>query len=184
MLAIYRSLLYLYPSAYRDEFAEEMISVFREMQAGMERKGLLPRAMACSLEVAGLLRGALREHVQNIIGSQGYSIFPSRRLTMHSEFRFPKTTVPLMAIILGGIIMAIDKARAIQASVPYANPRIGPVQPVYLAALPSLLLIVVIAGVAGAIGWAALFALQRSGVQRFSKIDPLRDPRSSTKLSA
>ena len=100
---------------------------------------------------------------------------------MHSDFRFPKATAPLMVVILAGIVMAIDRAKEIAAAVPYANPRIGPVQPVHLVALPSLLLIVVIAGIAGAIGWAMLFALQRSGVQRFSKIDPLQDAHSSTR---
>ena len=183
MLAIYRTLLYLYPSAYREEYDEEMMAVFYEAQAGMARKSFARRATVCVREVGGLLRGALREHARNIVGSQGYSIFPSRRLTMHSEFRFPKTTAPLMAVILAGIILAIDKAKEVQASVPYANPGIGPVQPVHMVALPSLLLIVVIAGVAGAIGWMILFALQRSGIQRFSKIDPSGGHRSGTKLS-
>ena len=91
---------------------------------------------------------------------------------MRSEFRFPRATVTLMVILLAGVIMAIDKARAIQASVPYSHPQIGPIHPVHLAALSSLLLILVAAGIAGSIGWAVLFALKLSGVQRFSSIGP------------
>ena len=33
MITFYRCLLYLYPSLYRQEFAEEMVSVFRDAQA-------------------------------------------------------------------------------------------------------------------------------------------------------
>jgi hypothetical protein len=100
---------------------------------------------------------------------------------MRSDFRFPKTTVTLMLIILAGVIMAIDKARAIQASVPYSHPVVGPIQPVHLVALSSLLLILVGAGVLGAIGWAILFALHQSGVQRFSTLNPFRSQGSDTK---
>jgi len=184
MLAIYRSLLYLYPSGYRDEYGEEMMSVFYEVQAEMGKKGSMSRVVACVREAGGLLRGALREHARSIVGPHGSSMFSSRRLAMRSEFRFPKATVTLMAIILGAVIMAIDKARSIQASVPYANPRVAPIQPVQFTVLPSLLLTLVAACVSGGIGWAILFALQRSGVHRFSKLDPSQGQRSGTKLSA
>ena len=102
---------------------------------------------------------------------------------MRSEFRFPKATVMLMAIILGAVTVAIDKARAIQASIPYANPHVGPIQPLQFTVLPSLLLILVGACIAGAIGWAIVFALHRSGVHRLSEIDPSSGQRSGTKLS-
>ena len=184
MLAIYRCLLYLYPSAYRDEYGEEMMAVFYQVEAAMGRKSSVARTVRSIREAGGLLRGALRERARSIVGPHGGAMFSSRRLAMRSEFRFPKATVTLMAIILVGVIMAIDKARAIQASVPYANPRVGPIQPVHLTVLPSLLLIFVAACVAGGIGWAILFALQQSGVQHFSKIDPSKGQRSGTKLSA
>ena len=100
---------------------------------------------------------------------------------MRSDYRFPKATVTLMLVILAGVIMAIDKARAIQASVPYSRPVIGPIQPEHLVALPSLLLILIIAGIAGAFGWTVLFVLHRSGVQRFLTLDPLRNQGPGTK---
>ena len=103
---------------------------------------------------------------------------------MRSEFRFPKATVTLMAIILVGVIMAIDKARAIQASIPYANPRVGPIQPAQFTVLPAFLLTFVAACIAGAIGCAILCALHRSGVHRFSEVDPSSGHRSGTKVSS
>jgi hypothetical protein len=184
MLAIYRSLLCLYPSAFRDEYGEEMMAVLCEVQAETDKKRWASQAVTCAREAGGLLRGALRQHARNIFGAQGSPIFSSRRLIMRSEFRFPKATVTLMVIILAGVIVAIDKARAIQASVPYTHPLIGPIQPVHLAALPSLLLTLIFAYVAGTIGWAILFALRRSGVQRFSTLDPLRHPGPGTEPSA
>jgi hypothetical protein len=184
MLTITRYLLYLYPSAYRDEYGEEMMAVFYEVQAEMGKKGSMVRAVVCVREVGGLLRGALREHARSIVGPYVGSMFPSRRVTMRSEFRFPKATVILMAIILGGVIVAIDKARAIQASIPYANPHVGPIHRAQFSVLPSLLLTLVGACVAGAIGWAILFSLHRSGAQRFSELDPSRGQHSGTKSSA
>lgn len=59
---------------------------------------------------------------------------------MRSEFRFPKATVALMLLILAGVLIAIDKARSIQSSLPYSNPHVGPIHDVYFTALPSLLL--------------------------------------------
>jgi hypothetical protein len=182
MLSIYRSLLYLYPSAYRDEYGEEMMAVFDEVQAEIVKKRLLARAVSHAREAGGLLCGSVQEHVRSIVGSYGGSMFSSRRLTMRSELRFPKATAMLMPIILGAVIVAIDKARAIQASVPYANPYVGSIQRAQFTVLRSLLLTLVAACVAGAIGWAILFALQRSGVHRFTEIDPSRGQRSGTKL--
>ena len=38
MIAIYRSLLHLYPAAYREEYADEMMTVFDEVEAEMETR--------------------------------------------------------------------------------------------------------------------------------------------------
>ena len=38
---------------------------------------------------------------------------------MRSEFRFPRSTTALMSVILAGVILAIEKGRAVQASVPF-----------------------------------------------------------------
>jgi hypothetical protein len=123
-------------------------------------------------EVHGLLAGALKEHVRSFTGSYGPSPLFARRLAMRSEFRFPKATVTLMVIILAAVVMAIEKATAISASVPRTSPHVGPIQPEHFTLFPTLLLIVSFACVAGALGWAILFALHRSGVHRLADFDP------------
>ncbi len=181
MLSLYRFLLRLYPPAYRDEFGAEMLAVFGDAQAETWKKGVLARGVFCAREVAGLLRGALVEHLQGIAGSDlltasrsriRLSIFPLRRFTMRSEFRFPKATAPLMAIILALIVVAIEKAKAIQASLPHTNPHVGPIQPAQFTLFSTLLVVLAITCAAGLLGWAILFALRRSGLHRLSEFNP------------
>ena len=183
MLSLYRSLLRLYPSAYRDEYGEEMMAVLFDVQAEIRNKGWLTRVVSHAREAGGLLSGALQEQVRAIVYSHGCGMYSLRRFSMRSEFRFPKATVTLMAIILAGILMAIDKARAIQAAVPYSNPHVGPIQSAQLTVLPALLLILAGACVAGLIGWAILFALHRTGLHRLSDMHPSDGQRTGTKLS-
>jgi hypothetical protein len=111
MLSLYRCLLYLYSAAYRYEYGDEMAGVFRDCHNEMCGEGSLPRAAFLLREFAGLLHGALQERLQGITGS--HLLFPSRRFTMPSEFRFPKATPVLMTIILAGVILTIEKATAI-----------------------------------------------------------------------
>ena len=172
MLPLYRCLLRLYPSAYRDEFGDEMFAAFREAQAETWNKGVVARAVFCAREVGGLLRGALEEHLQGIAGSHFSPMFPVRRFTMRSEFRFPKATAPLMAIILALVVVAIEKAKAIQASLPHTNPHVGPIQPAQFTLFSTLLVVLAITCTAGLLGWAILFALRRSGLHRLSEFNP------------
>ena len=87
---------------------------------------------------------------------------------MQREFRFPKSTAVLMAIILAGVVLAIEKGKAIQASLPQVNPQIGPIQPAQHSFLPTVALVFAFFYAAGLIGWAILFALRRSGVHRLA----------------
>ena len=95
---------------------------------------------------------------------------------MRSEFRFPKATVTLMTIILAAVVMAIEKATAIQNSVPPSSQHVGPIQPAHFTFLPTLLLILSFGCISGLLGWAILFALHRSGAQRLADFDPSREP--------
>jgi hypothetical protein len=183
MLSLYRLLLNLYPASYRDEFADEMLAVLSEVQAESASKRWFPRAVSCAREAGGLLYGALQEHIRSITYSHGRGMFSPRRLTMRSEYRFPKATVTLMAIILAGILMAIDKARAISAAVPPSSTYVPPLHSAEFTVLPALLLMLAGACTAGVIGWAILFALRRSGVHRLSDVNPSGGQRSGTKLS-
>jgi hypothetical protein len=184
MYSLYRSLLYFYPTGYRAEFGEEMTAVFLEAHAEAARRGVMPQAMFGARELGGLLRGALREHLRSIKGYYGSALFPTRRLSMHSEFRFPKATVSLMVIILAGILLTIDKAKSIAASASYSRPNVGPIHAAQqLMLLPTLLIILTAACVAGIIAWAILFALQRSGLHRLPDVNPAGGQRPGGKLS-
>jgi len=184
MHSLYRSLLYFYPANYRAEYGEEMTAVFLEAHAEAAKRGVITQAMFGVRELGGLLRGALREHLRSITGSYGSTLFSTRRLSMHSEFRFPKATVSLMAIILVGILLTIDKAKSIAASVSYSRPNVGPIHAAQqLMLLPALLIILTGACVVGVVAWAILFALQRSGLHRLSDVNPAGVQRPGGKLS-
>ena len=91
---------------------------------------------------------------------------------MRSEFRFPKATVGLMLVILAAVMFTIEKAKAISASIPHANPPVGHIHPSQFEILPTLFLTMLSAVGAGVIGWAILFALRRSGLQQLSEMSP------------
>ena len=169
-LSLYRYALRLYPAFHRDQFREEMIAVFRELQAETAAKGMLARSRFCVRETAGVLAGALREHWRALGPEDVWLWFPTRRFTMRTEFRFPKATAVLMAIILGGVMLAIQKGENISASLRGAvNPPIGPIHPTHSVLLGGVVLGFLFFYAAGLIGWAILFAMRRSGVHRLDE---------------
>jgi hypothetical protein len=172
MLRLYRSLLYVYPQDYRCEYGEEMLSVLSQVQRDMRAKTALGQLLWVAHEVAGLISGAIQEHLRAITGSYPSGLFSPRRIRMRSEFRFPKAAVVLMTLILLAILMAIDKARSIEFSGPYPSPQVGPLKPMEFALVPTLLIVLVAACVAGFVGWAIVFALRRSGIHRLSEMNP------------
>jgi len=167
MVSAYRWLLHLYPQAYRKEFAEEMEAVFFEAETATWQKSMPQRVMFFASEFAGVICGALDEHLRMLTGSGLLPLFGSRRLFMRSEFRFPKATVALMTIILAAVVWTIEKAKAISASVPPTGQQVGPIS-VQFTIVPTLMVALVITLTGGALAWVVLFALRRSGLQRFS----------------
>jgi hypothetical protein len=160
MLFLYRCLLYLYPANYRAEFGDEMNATFRA--ASEDAGGLLERAMFLIRELSGLLSGALQERLIGEADSQ--LLILSRRRGMRAGFRFPMSTAALMAVILAGVLLAIEKARSVEALMATANLGPGNLTPVAVLA-PVLALSCLVA----AIGWGMLFALGRSGVHRLAE---------------
>lgn len=172
MLTVYRLLLRVYPSAHRSEFGEEMLAVFRAVQSDARKKGSLARLRFCASEIRGVLSGALWEHARAISGFDRPPLFFPRRFMMRSEFRFPKSTVALMAVVLACVVWAIEKATAIRVSVPDSSQHVGPIHSTGFTFLPTMLLILTIAGVAGVLGWGVLFIFHRAGVHRLADVDP------------
>lgn len=174
MLTAYRRLLLFYPAEHREQFGQEMVDVFAEAQAANGNKGAIAQGAFYAREIAGLLKGAVREHSRVVLGAHaGLSLY-TRRFTMRDGFRFPKTTAVLMTIILGGLMLAIKRGEDIANSLPHVNPQIGPIQPMHSGLLPPIALMVAGFYAAGLIGWAILFALRRSGVHRLDEISAER----------
>jgi len=170
MLIVCRSLLRLYPAEYREQFGDEMFAVLRDARAENTNTRLLARAEFYLREVAGLMAGALREHLRIRTHAQAGLSLSTGRFAMRNGFRFPKSTAILMTIILAGVVVAIRKGEAIAASLPNVS---QPIAPIHSA--PSYLLPGVIAGfiffyAAGLTGWAILFALRRSGTHRLADL--------------
>ena len=168
-LSLYRNALLLYPASHREQFGEEMIAVFRELQAETATKGMFASSRFYIRETAGVVAGALREHWGVLGADHVWQVFSNRRFTMRTEFRFPKATAVLMTIILAGVVSAIQRGEAIQRSLPYANPAVGPIHPVHSTLLPGVAIGLAFFYAAGLIGWAILFALRRSGVHRLDE---------------
>lgn len=166
MLTLYRWLLYLYPTAYRRECAEEMTTVFRQAQDATRSETLAKRALFYAREIPGLLSGALQEHFRRVAGS--YDSIPLRRFEMGPEFRFPRSTVFLMLVSLGGVVVSLEKAKSIQVQYG-AGASLMSVWPALPRALGLVLLIVSAAVV---IVWGILFALQRTGVHQLANLQP------------
>ena len=168
MLSFYRSLLYLYPRVYRQEYAEEMFSVFREARADVGTESTKERIIFRVRETSGLLAGALRERICAITGN--YRLISFRGFDMRPQFRFPRSTVFLMAIILGGVIVAMEKAHTIEMKYAAGVGSIWPSLPWFLG------FTLLVTGAAAVAIWGILFALGRSGAHRLANIqaDPPR----------
>jgi hypothetical protein len=172
MLNLYRNLLRLYPAAHRAAFGEEMVVVFCELRDEAQSKKLAPRTAFYFREAGGAVAGALKEHWRCLMGDQARLLFPTvsnrRRIAMRNEFRFPKATALLMAIILAGVLVAIQKGESIEASLPDVSPPIGPIHPVHSTLMSGAILLWLLFVVMGMVGWAILFAMRRSGVHRLA----------------
>ncbi|HKU20406.1 MAG TPA: hypothetical protein VJQ50_05270 [Terriglobales bacterium] len=155
-LTVYRWLLWLYPGSYRQQFGEEMTSVFREAQSE------LPPALAAKLsfyrrEFCGLLRSALRARLDPLFGPA----IPLGRFDMQPQFRFPRSTVFLMLVIFAGTLLAIAKASSIAGDIS------GSVWPSLVSVLIFMLLTMC---AAAALVWGILHSLRRSGAHRLENV--------------
>ena len=160
MRRVYRALLRLYPSGYIREYGEEMLSVFCRAQEAARRRGLKAQVIFLFREVLGVLTGALHTQLHY------YDWSPFRRFHMRSDFRFPRTTQVLMTLVLVAVIFAIKRGQAIVVD---AN---GPEN--WTAVLLWVLWVFALLCALGSGGYAILFALRRSGLNRLSNVHTWR----------
>ena len=171
MLTVYRKLLCLYPAEHRELFGEEMMAVLREESDAHAKKKLLTRGRFFAREIAGLVNGALREHFHVWVEIQDGLSLATGRFSMRNGFRFPKTTIVFMTLILACVVTAIKKGEDIAASVPNVDPPLPiHIQPVHSTLLGGLPLFFAFFYAAGLIGWSITFALRRSGMHRLNNM--------------
>ncbi|HVN17414.1 MAG TPA: hypothetical protein VMU05_01535 [Dongiaceae bacterium] len=166
MLTVYRQLLRLYPAEYREVFGDEIMTVLAEARDQNANRKVIARLRILLRESAGLVTGALRERFNTFIEMQAE--LSIGRFTMRNGFRFPKSTIIFMALILAGVVMAIQRGEQIAVSLPHVNPQIGPIQPVHSTLLPPIVLFLLLFYLLGFVGWAIVFALRRSGIHRLA----------------
>ena len=168
MLNAYRRLLRLYPAAYQREFADEMLAVLAEARSEVIRENIINRAIFNLREIVGLVSGAFREHLRNANLRDFKFPFPRKEFIMRNGFRFPKSTVVFMMLILGGVLVAIKKGGDIAMSL--LNPQVAPIQPMHSTLLPPVVLLWMFFCAFGLVGWGIVFALKRSGMHRLAQI--------------
>ncbi|HKW17684.1 MAG TPA: hypothetical protein VJO35_09270 [Terriglobales bacterium] len=145
-----------------------MTWVFGQANEDVRRKKLRLRASFFVREISGLIAGALR---QRLFGDTDWNSL--RRCNMRPEFRFPRSTIFLMWVILAGVLLAIAEAKEI--ALPY-----GPTET--RSVWNMLPWFIVMSGLlvcsAGAAVWGVLFALKRTGMHRISELEPYSHPSS------
>jgi hypothetical protein len=171
MLTVYRKLLRLYPAEHRELFGEEMLAVLRDENDAQATEKWLTRGRFFVREITGLVNGALREHFRVWVEIQNGLSLATVRFNMRNGFRFPKTTIVFMTLILACVVMAIQKGENIAASVPNVDPPLPiHIQPVHSILLGGLPLVFAFFYAAGLVGWAITFALRRSGIHRLDNM--------------
>jgi hypothetical protein len=153
---VYCWLLCLYPGSYRDEFGEEMTSVF------CEARSALPPDLAATIsfyrrEFCGVLSSALCAQFGRLFGPG----IPFRRFHMQAERRFPRSTVFLMLVIFAGTVLTISKVSSV------AGDTLGSAW----RALEIIFVVMLITVcIAAAVVTGILHVLRRSGVHRLENV--------------
>jgi hypothetical protein len=162
VLAVYRTLLHLYPAEHRQMFGVEMLTVLAEEGCGASNRRGMARIRLFAREASGLLVGAAREHLRTLVEFHDGLALAAGRFAMRNGFRFPKSTILFMTLILAGVLLAIKRGEDIAASFPAANPQAVPIQLAH-STVPPIAMFVVLFCVFGLVGGAILVALRRSG---------------------
>jgi FtsH-binding integral membrane protein len=159
MQALFRCLLYLYPAEFSREFAKEMTWVFSQVQQDFGKRGVRARVSFFIREVSGMLAEGLR---QRFGGKVWFSL---RRFNMR-PFRFSRIGMVVMIVALVGVLVAIEKARAISAQ---SIPELHTVSTWTMVQGVFGFLIVTMA-ILGLIGYVVLRLVSKSGADRLSNI--------------
>jgi hypothetical protein len=143
-----------------------MLMVLAEEGSGASNRTVTARIRLFAREASGLMVGAAREHFRVLVERQPGLSLRTGRFEMRNGFRFPKSTIVFMTLILAGVILAIKRGEDIALSFPRLNPQAGPIQLAH--STESLAIFIGLFYVFGLVGGAILVALRRSSVDRLS----------------
>ena len=171
MLAVfvYRTLVRLYPAEHRQIFGGEMLTVLAEEDSRASNRTVTARIRVFAREASGLMVGAAREHFRVLVESQPGLSLRTRRFDMRNGFRFPKSTIVFMTLILAGVILAIKRGEDIALAFSRVHPQVGPIQLAH-STLAPIAIFIGLFYVFGIVGGAILVGLRRSGVDRLSGV--------------
>ena len=93
MQRFYRAILGLYPAEYRSAFTTEMVEAFQEASASFRKRGLLEWIWFATREFAGLLKGAVAEHIAKWNTQDAY--LTSRSASRPDSDEFPVEIVDI-----------------------------------------------------------------------------------------
>ena len=170
MERLFARCLRIYPAAYRALFSDEMLDVYREGFARAAAHGRFREARFALREVTGILLGAGREHCHALFGSRVLEILAVRRCSMRSANKFPISAMVFMILSLVGVVYTIAQAETLSLSLSQGNPTLQ-FRPVHFVLPGGILILWVIAGVLGFVGWAIAAVLRRSGTERLSRTE-------------
>ena len=156
-MRVFRWLLNLYPVSFFREFSEEMNLCFHLRLQDVRQQGWRKRVPFFVREFWGVFTGAISEQ----LGCR-FNLFG--RFDMRS-FRFSRFAMVSMILALIGVTVAIEIARR-QASFGFIA---EPAWVIFSRTLSGLLKgMVIVGGILGGVGYAALRAVGRSGSDRLA----------------
>jgi hypothetical protein len=123
-------------------------------------------------ELTGLVIGAIRQHLHVFLGSPDLDVL--RRFAMRPQFRFPRSTITLMLIILAGVILTIEKCAEVTMKYSGQGVTMWSTAMIFWSFVVFAFLLV---GMAAVGGWAILYALKRSGLHRLNDVQTWPDQR-------
>jgi len=87
MLSLYEQLLRLYPASYRQQFEDEMVTLFHELRCENRINTRVRRGIFYVREIAGVLLGSARERCR-VLRGKDVGLFEGGFM-MRDGFRFP-----------------------------------------------------------------------------------------------
>lgn len=182
MVALYRSLLKLYPEEHRLAFAEEMLGVFRDAQAEAGERTLAERLAFYLREMTGLMLGAARERMRELYCCD-WKI--GGIMDRRSECRFPRFAIVMMTIVFLIVVELIAKGEGLShylfrmytvsgqhvAGTPEhwdLGNSLGQ-WPSHYGLLSGIAVVFLLAWAAGVAAWTIAYLLRRTGAQRLEE---------------